>query len=448
MASSGAKYSAFLSLAIVCVISVGAFLSASNFGHAIATSASTKSQDQSSVNERTSGTKSSSATTSSTTTSTSSSDTSSSSSTTTYSDPSQSRNSLIWVFTDYNSTLQSIYDNPGSFNTVSPYLYSIDSAGQFQGNTSFDEAIESSIINHDLLVWPVIGSSSDSNIANLTSCLEYQNQFIDAAINAASFSLSGQTYSINGYNIDFEPSQSITSGATYTVQSGDYLSLIGQKCGVSWQSIASANGIVSPYTITPGEVLIIPNSTPIYQLFDQFMSNFAQALHQKGMVLSVDVAPWNVIQSEAPYNGGVFWDYAGLASAVNYVVEMDYVSYFCYNSSGQRQNSDIGCVYKENVIPGGYIGDTFYDQYVLTRQFVPASKIMIGLESIACGADGGAGSNCLAGEEISFLVDNGISAIGIWPSGVFLTTNGLSTSPYPSNYDWFMLSEAFIKNQN
>lgn len=49
-----------------------------------------------------------------------------------------------------------------------------------------------------------------------------------------------------------------TSGSTYTVQSGDCLYDIGSKLGVSWQSIASANGIYSPYTIYPGQSLSIP----------------------------------------------------------------------------------------------------------------------------------------------------------------------------------------------
>jgi lysozyme len=47
-------------------------------------------------------------------------------------------------------------------------------------------------------------------------------------------------------------------GSTYTVQSGDYLYLIGQQTGVSWQSIAQANGISSPYVIYVGQQLTIP----------------------------------------------------------------------------------------------------------------------------------------------------------------------------------------------
>jgi LysM repeat protein len=45
---------------------------------------------------------------------------------------------------------------------------------------------------------------------------------------------------------------------SYTVQAGDSLWLIGQKFGVSWQTIAQLNGISSPYIIYVGEVLRIP----------------------------------------------------------------------------------------------------------------------------------------------------------------------------------------------
>ena len=48
---------------------------------------------------------------------------------------------------------------------------------------------------------------------------------------------------------------------TYTVQAGDCLSTIGQKFGVSWGSIATANGIYSPYIIYPGQVITIPGGS-------------------------------------------------------------------------------------------------------------------------------------------------------------------------------------------
>ena len=45
---------------------------------------------------------------------------------------------------------------------------------------------------------------------------------------------------------------------TYTVVAGDSLSRIGSRLGVSWRAIAEANGIVDPWIIRPGQVLIIP----------------------------------------------------------------------------------------------------------------------------------------------------------------------------------------------
>lgn len=57
-------------------------------------------------------------------------------------------------------------------------------------------------------------------------------------------------------------SSSGTSGSgAYTVRSGDCLSTIGSRFGVSWRSIASANGIRSPYWIYPGQVLTIPGGS-------------------------------------------------------------------------------------------------------------------------------------------------------------------------------------------
>jgi LysM repeat protein len=56
-----------------------------------------------------------------------------------------------------------------------------------------------------------------------------------------------------------EPSPSASAAKrTYTVRSGDTLSGIGAKFGVTWQAIAKANRIKSPYRIVRGQVLVIP----------------------------------------------------------------------------------------------------------------------------------------------------------------------------------------------
>jgi LysM repeat protein len=51
----------------------------------------------------------------------------------------------------------------------------------------------------------------------------------------------------------------VSQAATYTVASGDVLSIIGQKLGLRWQDIAQFNNISPPYTIHLGQVLKLPS---------------------------------------------------------------------------------------------------------------------------------------------------------------------------------------------
>lgn len=72
----------------------------------------------------------------------------------------------------------------------------------------------------------------------------------------ASLNGIGSPYTIYAGQTLKVPSNGTTSSKrTYTVKSGDTLSDIGQKLGVNWKDIANKNGISSPYTIYPGQVL-------------------------------------------------------------------------------------------------------------------------------------------------------------------------------------------------
>ena len=50
-------------------------------------------------------------------------------------------------------------------------------------------------------------------------------------------------------------SASASTGTRYTVRRGDTLSGIGSRTGVAWRTIASINGIHSPWIIYPGQRL-------------------------------------------------------------------------------------------------------------------------------------------------------------------------------------------------
>lgn len=48
-------------------------------------------------------------------------------------------------------------------------------------------------------------------------------------------------------------------GDTYTVEAGDFLTTIGEKCGVAWELIAELNPDVDPASLSIGQVLTMPS---------------------------------------------------------------------------------------------------------------------------------------------------------------------------------------------
>jgi LysM repeat protein len=65
----------------------------------------------------------------------------------------------------------------------------------------------------------------------------------------------GQTLTIPG-----RATRSPIRRRSYTVRAGDTLSEIAGRLGVSWQDLATANGITDPTSIRPGQELIVPST--------------------------------------------------------------------------------------------------------------------------------------------------------------------------------------------
>ena len=78
-------------------------------------------------------------------------------------------------------------------------------------------------------------------------------------IKNANLIYAGQQLNLPGSSDSFQSAPS-ASGGKYTVRSGDTLSAIGKRFGVSYQSIASANGIANPNLIYAGQQLTIPGA--------------------------------------------------------------------------------------------------------------------------------------------------------------------------------------------
>lgn len=77
-------------------------------------------------------------------------------------------------------------------------------------------------------------------------------------INNPNLIYPGQVITISGA---YASNTEVENTTTYTVKSGDCLSSIGAKMGVSWVDIANRNGIQSPYIIYPGQVLSIAGTS-------------------------------------------------------------------------------------------------------------------------------------------------------------------------------------------
>lgn len=95
-----------------------------------------------------------------------------------------------------------------------------------------------------------------------------------------------------------------TSGGTYTVVAGDTLSLIGSRLGVVWQDIAKANGIVAPYTIYTGQVLVIPvkeeDDMLTYEQWREYMDQYRRELQDN------DCGDWSKEAREWAIRVGLF----------------------------------------------------------------------------------------------------------------------------------------------
>ena len=56
------------------------------------------------------------------------------------------------------------------------------------------------------------------------------------------------------------PGSAETGQTTYVVQPGDNLFRIALNYGRAYDVLAAANGLAAPYTVFPGQVLVIPAS--------------------------------------------------------------------------------------------------------------------------------------------------------------------------------------------
>lgn len=145
-----------------------------------------------------------------------------------------------------NLDLNIFYGNQSDWNAAAGYTGSQDYTPNEPDHTTQEQAVYYTVKYGDTL----------SGIAAMyNTTYTYLAQI--NGISNANLIYIGQVITISG---EYESNTSTNTGYSaykYTVRSGDCLSTIGARLGVSWQSIASSNGIHSPYIIYPGQVLTI-----------------------------------------------------------------------------------------------------------------------------------------------------------------------------------------------
>lgn len=120
------------------------------------------------------------------------------------------------------------------------------------------------------------------------------------------------------------PAAATGPGGTYTVQSGDSLSGIGAKLGCDWRAIAQLNNISAPFTIYPNEILHLPGSpapapAQLTQRYTVVSGDTLSAIGAKFGVSYEAIAQANGISDPNRINAGqVLVIPTNQASAVNY----------------------------------------------------------------------------------------------------------------------------------
>jgi uncharacterized protein YvpB len=80
--------------------------------------------------------------------------------------------------------------------------------------------------------------------------------FLDSWSVLGNMAITGQKSASDA--LEAPQNETAYAGATFTVQRGDYLTALAERFGTTWQELAAANNIGYPYTIYPGQVLVIP----------------------------------------------------------------------------------------------------------------------------------------------------------------------------------------------
>jgi chitinase len=272
------------------------------------------------------------------------------------------KQSLIWVWENYPSALQSVANHAKSFTHVSPALYQLNynyASGVAQlvnGNDDFGGGLTSKSIAQMVhaaglkcvpLMYAGAGNSgTDQGIQNVLndSPAGAQQSFISSMVTEA------MTKGYDGYNLDWEVGN---TGADYS------------------------------------EKLV------------SFLSAFKSALHAQGMALTLDVAGWYISQCSAS-GGSALVDLTKIGPSLDLAIIEDYAGGLggpAQSCAAATSNNSKDC------------GDTTFVSGLNVMCNLPPNAVSIGL--IYSANNGGADTYTSAA--LSAVSSYGYKAVAIWP---------------------------------
>ena len=296
------------------------------------------------------------------------------------------KQSLVWVWQDFANTLDVVASHAGSFTQVSPALYQLNFdyasgpakllSGDFDGLSPKQVAdkIHAAGLKCIPLMYAGSGNSgTDQGIRNLLddSPGGAQASFISSMLADAA------QYGWDGYNLDWE------------VGDTDH---------------SYSDKLVS------------------------FLVKFRDALHAKGLTVSLDLGGWYVQQcNESGSNG--FVDLTTLGASVDWAILEDY--------SGALGN--VGAAGCPSGLKTPIACSSDFAGGLNAMCMLPPANVSIGLISPE---GGNGGTNVFAGDALAAVNAYGYRAVAIWPDdSVFLNDNHIS----PSGATWYSLLADYLK---
>jgi hypothetical protein len=277
------------------------------------------------------------------------------------------RQSLIWVWNSYRTSIAKVLDNANSFTHVSPALYqmnydyqsgvtrNVNANGFYDGLTAatMTTALHSAGIKMVPLMYAGAGNNgTDQGIQNVLNDPAVAQAFIDAHVQ------EGVDKSFDGWNLDWEV----------------------------------------------GDTKYDPYGTKLIA----FLTAFKQALNAHNMVLSFDLGGWYVKQCTASGGGGLV-DLKAFAPAVDQAIIEDYSKTFD-SPSGKCPGT----------VPDLQECDSFGNG--LSVMCATASNVVsIGLIT--------PDSNAFAPQALDAVASYGFQSVALWPdSSSFLNSTGIPNS--------------------